>query len=36
MGELKDGEIEVRQLFELEDFAQGEAVARFREMGVGQ
>lgn len=31
----KEGEIEVRQLFELEDFAQGEAVDRFREMGVG-
>jgi hypothetical protein len=36
MGELKDAEIEVRQLFELEDFAQGEAVGRFREMGVGE
>ena len=35
MGEQKDAEIEVRQLFELEDFAQGEAVGRFREMGVG-
>ena len=31
----KEGEIEVRQLFELEDFAPGEAVERFREMGVG-
>ena len=30
-----DGEIEVRQLFELEDFAQNEAIERFREMGVG-
>lgn len=28
-------EIEVRRLFELEDFAQGEAMERFREMGVG-
>jgi hypothetical protein len=27
-------EIEVRQLFELEDFAPGESVARFKEMGV--
>jgi len=36
MGEQKDAEIEVRQLFELEDFAQGEAVGRFREMGVGE
>jgi hypothetical protein len=31
----KDGEIEVRQLFELEDFGQSEAVDRFREMEVG-
>ncbi|HYE36773.1 YciI family protein [Methylocaldum sp.] len=31
----KEGEIEVRQLFELEDFEQGEAVERFRELGVG-
>ncbi len=31
----KDGEIEVRQLFELEDFGKSEAVERFREMGVG-
>jgi hypothetical protein len=30
----KEGEIEVRQLFELEDFGPGEAVDRFREMGV--
>lgn len=30
-----EGEIEVRQLFELEDFEPGEAVERFREMGVG-
>jgi hypothetical protein len=30
-----DCEIEVRQLYELEDFAQGEAVERFRELGVG-
>jgi len=36
MGELKDAEIEVRQLFELEDFAQGDAVERFREMSVGE
>ena len=32
----KDCEIEVRRFFELEDFAQGEAVDRFREMGVGE
>jgi hypothetical protein len=31
----KDGEIEVRQLFELEDFGPSEAVERCREMGVG-
>ena len=30
-----DGEIEVRELFELEDFVQGEAIERFKEMGVG-
>jgi len=30
-----DGEIEIRQLFELEDFTQGEAIERFREMEVG-
>ena len=28
-------EIEVRQLYELEDFEQGQAVERFREMGMG-
>ena len=27
--------IEVRELYELEDFVAGEAVERFREMGVG-
>ena len=36
----KDGEIEVRQLFELEDFepalgTKSEAIGRFREMGIG-
>jgi len=31
----KEGEIEVRQLYELEDFGPSEAVERFREMGVG-
>lgn len=30
----EDGEIEIRQLFELEDFTQGEAIDRFREMEV--
>jgi hypothetical protein len=28
-------EIEVRQMFELEDFEQGEVIERFREIGVG-
>jgi hypothetical protein len=32
MGEKADAEIEVRQLFELEDFGPSEAVERFREM----
>jgi hypothetical protein len=31
----KDGEIEVRQLFELDDFEPGEAIDRFRKMGLG-
>jgi hypothetical protein len=31
----KEGEIEVRQLFELEDFGPSKAIDRFREMGVG-
>jgi hypothetical protein len=34
-GDGKEGEIEVRQLFELEDFGPSEAVERFREMGIG-
>ena len=34
--EMQDGEIEVRQLFELEDFGPSEAVERFRKMGVGK
>jgi hypothetical protein len=32
---MTEGEIEVRQLYELEDFAQSESIERFREMGVG-
>jgi hypothetical protein len=32
---VDDGEIEVRQMFELDDFSQGDAVERFREMEVG-
>jgi hypothetical protein len=31
----KEGQIEVRQLFELEDFGPSEAVEQFRKMGVG-
>jgi hypothetical protein len=31
----KEGEIEVRQLFELEDFGNGEEVERFRKIGIG-
>jgi hypothetical protein len=34
-GEGAEAEIELRQLFELEDFRPSEAVDRFREMGVG-
>jgi len=30
-----EGEIEVRQLFELEDFGPSDAIERFREIGVG-
>lgn len=30
------GEIEVRQLFELDDFEQGEAIERMREMDAGR
>jgi hypothetical protein len=29
-----DGEIEIRQLYELEDFGPSEAIERFRELGV--
>ena len=34
-GERADGEIEIRQLYELEDFGPSEAVERFRDIGVG-
>jgi len=34
-GDGKDAEIEVRQLFELEDFGPSPAIDRFREMDVG-
>ncbi len=30
----REGEIEVRQLFELDDFEQSPAIERFREMGL--
>jgi hypothetical protein len=32
----EDGEIEIRPMFELEDFGPSESVDRFREIGVGQ
>ncbi|MGY4830650.1 YciI family protein [Sphaerotilaceae bacterium SBD11-9] len=35
MGERQDAEIEVRQVFELDDFAQGAAVERFRKLEAG-
>lgn len=35
MGDLEDGEIEVRELYELDDFAPGEAVERLRDMALG-
>lgn len=34
-GEGEACEIEVRQMFELDDFEQGEGVERFRKLGVG-
>ncbi len=34
-GEGADAEVEVRQLFELDDFAPGEAIDRFRAMDAG-
>jgi hypothetical protein len=34
-GDAVDSEIEVRQLFELDDFEPSAAVERFRELGVG-
>jgi hypothetical protein len=35
-GEGRDGEIEVRQLFELEDFGPSEAVERSRKLDLGR
>jgi hypothetical protein len=34
-GEGKQAEIEVRQLFELEDFGSSEVLDRFRDIGIG-
>jgi hypothetical protein len=31
---LAEGEIEVRQMFELEDFGESKTIDRFREMGL--
>jgi len=35
-GEGKDSEIEVRPLYELEDFGPSDTVERIREMGMGE
>jgi hypothetical protein len=35
-GEGKECEIEVRQLYELEDFGPSDAIGRFRDIGIGQ
>jgi hypothetical protein len=32
----QDAEIEIRQLYELDDFGPSEAIDRFRDLGVGQ
>jgi hypothetical protein len=34
-GENAEGEIEIRQLFEIEDFGPSDAMERFRDMGAG-
>ncbi|MGW8158875.1 MAG: hypothetical protein ACWGKN_10240 [Desulfoprunum sp.] len=34
-GADRDGEIEVRRMFELEDFNPSEEVGRFRRIGIG-
>jgi hypothetical protein len=33
-GDDAEGEIEIRQLYELDDFGPSEAIERFRELGV--
>jgi hypothetical protein len=35
MGEGREADIEVRQLYELEDFGETEQTQRFRELGMG-
>jgi hypothetical protein len=35
-GEHTDSEVEVRQLYEIEDFGPSEAAERFRDLGVAQ
>ncbi|WP_447980099.1 YciI family protein [Candidatus Nitrospira bockiana] len=35
-GDGKEGEIEVRQVFDLEDFEPSEAIERFRDLGIGE
>lgn len=35
-GRLLDGEVEVRQLWELDDFPPSAAVEQFRELGIGE
>ncbi|WP_395446996.1 YciI family protein [Aminobacter sp. UC22_36] len=32
--QIDDGEIEIRQMYELEDFGESEAIERFREIGM--
>lgn len=34
-GKGRDAEIEVREFFELEDFAPGETIEKFRKIGIG-
>jgi hypothetical protein len=36
VGNGRKAEVEVRQLYELEDFGPVEAIERFREMGIGE
>jgi hypothetical protein len=36
MGERESGEIEVRQLFELDELGSGESIERFRELDAGR